>query len=49
VRLIRIIFSFFYKDAEEQYLYFVPSYDVLRWVTYGIQVVVVIMQRIYPM
>jgi hypothetical protein len=48
IRLTRLIFAALIPDAREQFLYFVPEYDVLKWVTYGIQVIIVIMQRLYP-
>ncbi len=48
IRLTRLIFSSLITDANEQFMYFIPEFDVLKWVTYGIQVILVIMQRIYP-
>ena len=48
VRLIRLLFSSVISDANEQFIYFIPEYDLLKWVTYGIQIIVVIMQRVYP-
>jgi hypothetical protein len=36
IRLLRLIFSSIMSDTNEQFMYFIPEYDVLKWVTYGI-------------
>jgi hypothetical protein len=46
--LIRLVFSALLVNANEQFIYFVPKYDVLRWITYGIQIFLVIIQRRFP-
>ena len=48
IRMTRLIFASLIPDANEQFMYFIPEFDVLKWVTYGIQVILVIMQRVYP-
>ncbi len=48
IRMTRLIFSTVITDASERFIYFIPEFDILKWVTYGIQIFLLIMQRAYP-
>ena len=43
IRLIRLVLSITMPNANEEAIYWIPKSDVIKWITYGLQIVIVIM------
>lgn len=48
IRIVRLVFSILYVDPHSNYIYLIPDFSVMLWVTLALQIVLVILQKIFP-